>query len=104
MNGRPCEVCGSTAFLEVLCLQDYHLARCRACGLERLDPQPPDQVLASIYSKSYYEAWGLHLRPKLVHRVKTATFKRRLQSIPGLLPGSRVLDCGAATGILMELA
>ena len=70
-----------------------------------LDPQPDDPTLASIYQKEYYDAWGIQRDEDLTRAMKRATFARMLRPLRTRFPGTpRLLDCGAATGYLMEVA
>ena len=70
-----------------------------------LDPQPDDATLAGIYREEYYDAWGIQRDEEVTRSLKRATFARLLRPVLGLLPQSpRLLDCGAATGYLMEEA
>lgn len=102
MSERACEVCGGNAF-RLLFTKDAHgFQRCQSCGLERIDPPPTDAVLASIYGRHYYDAWGLQEDAHSVTRLKRATFDRRMKLLRDLPRGAAVLDCGAATGLGME--
>jgi SAM-dependent methyltransferase len=99
---RTCEVCGSAHFQAFGDKDGHHFTRCASCGLERIDPQPTDEVLAKIYGEHYYDAWGLQTDRSAVEQIKRSTFRRVLR---GLGSGSgRLLDCGAATGFLMREA
>jgi 2-polyprenyl-3-methyl-5-hydroxy-6-metoxy-1,4-benzoquinol methylase len=70
-----------------------------------LDPQPDDPTLASIYQREYYDAWGIQRDEDLTRAMKRATFARLLRPLRSLFSGTpRLLDCGAATGYLMEEA
>jgi 2-polyprenyl-3-methyl-5-hydroxy-6-metoxy-1,4-benzoquinol methylase len=98
-----CYVCGSA--LKLLFRQyGYSFWACTACGVECIAPQPDDVVLARIYRESYYDAWGLKDSQALVKRLKQDSFSHYLQVLGELPSGSRLLDCGAATGFLAELA
>jgi 2-polyprenyl-3-methyl-5-hydroxy-6-metoxy-1,4-benzoquinol methylase len=101
---RVCEVCSGTEFTSLF-EKDQHLwVRCERCSLERIDPQPTDSTLTAIYGKHYYDAWGLHNDTATVSLLKKATFAYVLDQLPHLPSGSKLLDCGAATGFLLELA
>ena len=102
--GRPCPVCAATRWREVSFRLGFPLLRCAKCGLEILHPQPPDAVLAQIYGQEYYKAWGLEKEEAAVREQKLATFALRLRLLGPLPQGTRILDCGAATGYLMEAA
>lgn len=103
MNFRPCEACSGTRFEKRFSKLEHEFFRCLDCGLERIDPQPSDATLAAIYGKHYYDAWGLHGQEDVVRSLKKSTFRRNLEAIPAPKRG-KLLDCGAATGFLMEVA
>ena len=100
---RVCEVCGGGSFRRLFDKHGHHFARCKTCGLERIDPQPSDETLGTIYGKHYYNAWGLHEDEAAVRKQKKATFGFVLDAIGPLPPRAKVLDLGAATGFLMEV-
>jgi SAM-dependent methyltransferase len=104
MSVHPCEICGERSFVTMFQRDGHGFVRCRNCQLERIDPQPTDAELGAIYGQRYYDAWGLAEDAGAVGRLKRATFARGLKLLRGLPPGARVLDCGAATGLLMEAA
>jgi 2-polyprenyl-3-methyl-5-hydroxy-6-metoxy-1,4-benzoquinol methylase len=101
---RRCEVCSGGAFTALFDKDDHHFERCASCGLERIDPQPTDETLARIYGKHYYDAWGLADDEATVGKLKRATFAYVLDQLPPKPPGAKLLDCGAATGFLLEIA
>lgn len=68
------------------------------------DPPPSDQTLAAIYGQHYYDAWGLDHDAETVGRLKRKTFGFLFDRLPSLQRGSKVLDCGAATGFLLDVA
>jgi len=104
MMERPCEACRSTQFSPLFDRYEHHFTRCRECGLERIDPQPTDATLGQIYGKHYYDAWGLEKDGDTVAQLKKRTFGHLLDQLPPPRPGDKLLDLGAATGFLMELA
>ena len=80
---------------------------CRKCGLEQIAPQPDDQTLAGIYDASYFAHYQNTVDPQIVRAMKRATYTRQLTRLcakPTGRPRGRLLDCGAATGFLCELA
>jgi 2-polyprenyl-3-methyl-5-hydroxy-6-metoxy-1,4-benzoquinol methylase len=86
-------------------LRGYPLKRCEGCGLQTLDPQPDDETLSQIYRQEYYDAWGIQDDEATTRDMKRATFERLIRPIrTGLGEKPRLLDCGAATGYLMEVA
>ncbi len=102
--GAACEVCESSDFRPMFDKADHHFVRCTICGLERISPQPTDETLAKIYGAHYYDAWGLHDDEATVATLKKGTFKFVLGKLGPARPGAKLLDCGAATGFLLEVA
>ena len=103
-SGRPCPVCDASRWREGSARLGFPLLRCAECGLGMQHPQPPAAVLARIYGQEYYRAWGLEKEEAAVRQQKLATFAMRLRRLGPLPQGARILDCGAATGHLMEAA
>lgn len=83
---------------------DHHFTRCAECGLERISPQPSNETLAKIYGAHYYDAWGLHDNEDTVAKLKKRTFRYVLDKLGAVPPAAKLLDCGAATGFLLEVA
>jgi len=80
---------------------------CEKCGLWYRIPRPDLAELAEIYNKDYYRSWGMYDNEKSVHETKTAIFTPILDQLENLIPCppvKRLLDVGAATGILLEVA
>jgi len=101
---RQCEVCGGLTFGPVGSKHGYSFERCVECGLERIEPAPTDEVLARIYGEHYYDAWGLKEGHDAVAEIKRGTFRRVVKGAGALPRGAKVLDLGAATGFLLEVA
>lgn len=101
---RPCEVCDGENFSTFGEKEGHSFARCETCGLERIDPAPTDETLAKIYGEHYYDAWGLKKDHDAVAKIKKSTFERVVGGAGKLKPNARILDLGAATGFLMEVA
>src|SRR4051812_31024213 len=104
-----CPVCGGTRepgrLRDFRVLKGYPLKRCEWCGVQLLDPQPDDPTLASIFPRGDYDAWGIQRDEELTRAMKRATFGRILRPVRERSPGTpKLLDCGAATGYLMEEA
>lgn len=99
-----CEVCSSTSSDPMFDKHEHHFVRCTGCGLERIAPQPTDDTLAKIYGAHYYDAWGLHDNEGTVAELKRRTFRYVLGKLGAVEHGAKLLDCGAATGFLLEVA
>lgn len=101
---RPCSVCSSLRFSTLFGKDNHTFVRCEECALERIDPPPSDETLAAIYGDHYYDAWGLRTNEQSVAQLKKATFSDLFDRLPPATPGARLVDCGAATGYLLEVA
>lgn len=99
-----CEVCASPKSEPLFDKLEHHFVRCEDCGLESISPQPSDETLAKIYGAHYYDAWGLSTNEDAVALLKKRTFKYVLDKVGAAAAGARLLDCGAATGFLLEVA
>jgi 2-polyprenyl-3-methyl-5-hydroxy-6-metoxy-1,4-benzoquinol methylase len=97
-------MCSSTDEIPMFDKLEHHFVRCGECGLERISPQPAETTLAQIYGEHYYDAWGLHDDVQTVAKLKRRTFERVLAKLPHPSRGTKLLDCGAATGFLLEVA
>lgn len=95
-----CSICGSSLKL-IFQRSACCFWACSVCGIERIYPQPDDAVLARIYGE-HYDAWRLKEAEGVVKRMRQAAFSRALQVLGRLPPSARLLDCGAATGFLVE--
>jgi len=101
-----CIVCGLSDRLTVVESRfGGQILRCSRCAHEFLYPQPSDDRLTEIYSKEYFHTWGINDHEGNVQRLKKKTFGLRFDILNGKLnPGDPVLDCGCATGYLLEVA
>jgi 2-polyprenyl-3-methyl-5-hydroxy-6-metoxy-1,4-benzoquinol methylase len=78
---------------------------CRRCSLQFLWPQPFDDRLKIIYEEVYFETWGIKNQETMVKELKKKTFRSRFKLIEKeLKQGDHILDCGCATGYLLEVA
>lgn len=107
IDTSTCPACGPNGGANLLAgtVKTHPLMRCPTCGLQRLDPQPDDRTLTEIYQREYYDAWGIREDAESTRALKRATFASLLIGLPtqpGVTP--KLLDCGAATGYLMEEA
>lgn len=99
-----CIVCGNTIHRLFMVRDSRNYYRCTDCKLESIYPQPTDEELESIYTESYYDAWGIAEGEQNIMILKKATFQNHLSHIQDHLPpDARILDCGCATGYFLEL-
>jgi SAM-dependent methyltransferase len=105
MTYHPCEICGNSSFKKLFSKEGNAFFQCTSCHLIRIDPQPTDAVLMSIYGSEYYKkAWGTQSGADRVYELKKGTFHKHVFSRVQLPSSARVLDCGAAFGALMDAA
>ncbi len=99
-------ICGADVEPRYLfAIDGYHHWRCRRCGLVINHPQPSDEVLAQIYSDSYFDVTGRSVNPEGARQAKIKTFQRNYRWVADRLPrGAKVLDIGAGEGFAMEVA
>lgn len=98
-----CYVCASPMQVK-LARADYPIWSCPACKFECTYPQPDDTVLAHIYEDRYFDFYVSGNPPAALRSMKQASYARFLAACGALLPGCRLLDCGASTGSMIELA
>lgn len=104
-----CPICRGVATNSHLVVRAGTLATCGQCGLWYRVPRPDAGELAKIYNKDYYTSWGLHEDENMVWVSKKTTFSGLLCHIQKLLGSEndrsiRLLDVGAATGMLLRAA
>lgn len=104
-----CPICGGPAVRQRVVVRAGAVASCGVCGSWYRVPRPTLDELRSIYDRSYYDAWGLHRDAAITEATKRATFGPLLDRLTRLMPdgrgeGRRILDVGAATGSLLQLA
>lgn len=105
----PCPVCGAKAGKTRRVVRAELVATCSACGCWYRHPRPTAGELSKIYDKSYYNSWGMHDNAQAVLQAKQATFAPLLAAAesavsPALPRPWNILDVGAATGLLLDLA
>lgn len=102
-NSPACEIC-EAPMQPLFDKKDCHYEKCPQCKLVRIFPQPTDAQLSALYDTDYYVPWGDEstFRP-----LKKKTFDKILTQLLRFLDcgqGKKLLDIGAATGVLMEEA
>lgn len=104
-SARLCEVCGGVSFTPLPNRRQVPLSRCQECGLWRCTTIPSPDDLAKIYTRDYYQSWGLETHWASVERMKRQTFGRLLETVARFhsAKGS-LLDIGCAVGFLMAEA
>lgn len=102
-----CPICGGAAVAQREVLRAGAVGECGSCGAWFRVPRPTLDDLLKIYGQGYYDAWGLDQGEAIAETTKKATFApllRRLTAVVEKRDGRRLLDVGAATGLLLEVA
>ena len=104
---EPCPVCEGPPGAVRCVVRAGKVACCSDCGSWYRVPRPTEAQLAELYNKGYYDAWGIEQDDEIARITKRATFRPLLQRAEKLItapPKARILDVGAATGLLLEMA
>ena len=100
----PCALCGGTDLRTCLHHADGRLARCRACGLVRVEPLPPPGLALGQYDASYFRGDVGYRDYVAEEAVFRAEFRRRLSTMRAAGARGRLLDVGAASGAFLAEA
>ncbi|HUW82593.1 MAG TPA: class I SAM-dependent methyltransferase [Phycisphaerae bacterium] len=104
----PCPVCGDVPVRRHCVVRAGAVAVCGACGTWYRVPRPTCDDLAGIYDCQYYDPWGIDHDEAISLSTKAATFLPMLRHMEVLRASRggarRLLDVGAATGVLLLLA
>jgi len=102
-----CPMCGAKGGKARRVVRAGDVMACRGCGGWYRVPRPSREELGGIYTRDYYNSWGLQENEASVEATKRATFAPVLDRIEekiGRPARGRLLDVGAATGILLGAA
>lgn len=100
-----CYLCGKLMRYK-FAKEGHPIFRCAACSLECIHPQLDDAQLSAIYDRSYFEIYGNGEDHALIafRRMKQLSFESFMRLTGPVHPGSRLVDCGAGTGFLIDWA
>ncbi len=106
---EDCPVCGERPSRATEVDRAGRVAVCGSCGSWYRVPRPTPDELAKIYTQEYYDAWGLNRDETIAEETKLATFDALLRTLEGQTGEPedrrpRLLDVGAATGLLLAAA
>lgn len=104
-----CPVCGGKASKTKCVVRAGKVAICEDCDSWYRVPRPSLSELKNIYTKEYYDPWGMSDNEESVKSTKYSTFSPILDHLEKLYSGKtcgkvKILDVGAATGLLLETA
>lgn len=101
MSAR-CLLCGATEARPLFVKGSKTFLRCRACGLEWLDPMPTPEEIDRYYEWAYRE--GIYAPYAEAGEIRRLIAEHRLGVIRPLARAGRWLDVGCATGHFVEAA
>ena len=102
-----CPICQSKSVALKFCLTtENFIYACKSCKTEFIHPQLNEEKLKELYSKKYYDAWGVsgNTEEKVVRKMKMTTFNLYLDTIKKYKTGGKILDIGCATGYFLDAA
>jgi len=100
-----CIVCGAWEAARPFPNELPWLAKCPACGLAAVHPQPSDAELAQVYDEDYYRTFGYDEKLASAYRaIKQRTAEWFLKSAEGVFRGGRLLDVGSGLGDMLAVA
>ncbi|HUE17286.1 MAG TPA: class I SAM-dependent methyltransferase [Planctomycetaceae bacterium] len=99
-----CPVCGSELARPRFLIpgSPLRVVDCTECGLGRLHPQPPREMIDCFYPPSYYGITGAKFVPMVEALVRLVGARHVRMLSRGLPPGARVLDVGCGRGVLLS--
>lgn len=85
---------------------EFTLVQCEECGLIRQDPQPEWEFLEAYYPQDYAAFEPIiDTEPTLIKRFdRRYGMWKRLKAVERVVPGGKLLDVGAGTGIFLAEA
>src|SRR5262249_43604007 len=103
-HAPPCYLCGKQMHYK-FAKDEHPIFRCPACVLECIHPQPDDAALAALYDRSYFDIYAdsPDKEQSSFRQMKQRSFQSFIRLIAPVQPGSRLVDCGAGTGFLIDL-
>ena len=99
MQHRSCPICAGRKIAYAFSHDGYRVCRCDDCTFLFVNPQPPDEVLATIYNETYFIG-SIAGESAIAQDVKRATARHYLQLMTlygGPLRG-RLLEIGCGRG------
>ena len=111
LEDANCGLCGSAdnnlVAVQHLFGEDFHVVRCRSCGLIRTNPRPTAEWKSHFYDPQYNALPELHGRDFIYapEDDRLPSYRRLLQFVKGRMrSGGRLIDVGAASGVFVKMA
>ncbi len=95
-----CPICCGNEIVEQLQVSVYKVFRCSECHVEFLDPQPAPEILAKVYSASYFFSEREGVSETDVLRLKRRTAELYINKLLSMRDGQRgrLLEIGCGSG------
>ncbi len=95
-----CPICESCRLYFLMEREGYRVERCHDCGFQMTNPQPEDEMLAAIYSSTYFLGDQTTDTTEKIARMKQATARRYLKDIARYRgrTGGLLLEIGCGHG------
>ena len=108
-----CKVCGSdsiSGFGKVTngnypadFLEKYTILNCEECLFKFIYPTPTDEAINFIYSGTEYSQWEIVDKTNKTISTRYLNFKYYAEIISTYKKSGKVLDCGCATGLFLDI-
>ncbi len=111
LEDANCGLCGSSendlVVVQHLFREDFHVVRCKSCGLIRTNPRPTAEWKARFYDPRCNALPELHGRDFIYapEADRLPSYRRLLQFVKKRMrPGGVLIDVGAASGTFVKMA
>lgn len=84
-------------------LKKFFLFKCKQCSFKFIHPSPSNSELDYIYSSQEYSQWENPDNKNKLHSSRYLNFDYYSKIIQKFKKKGRILDCGCATGLLLDI-
>ena len=99
-----CYICGSDKIKSLYDFMEIKIMECKSCRVNFLNPFPDYEKIKSIYTKEYYNSWGINNNTESLSKMKKTTARNWLDKVCKYKKSGKLLDVGCAMGYFMETA
>jgi 2-polyprenyl-3-methyl-5-hydroxy-6-metoxy-1,4-benzoquinol methylase len=102
VSTSPCFICKGDRFHTLFTKGKQEYVRCAGCGVVVVDPLPASVDLRAFYDRDYKENTGGGWALAAQEQMARATARYRLNVVRAHAHGTRWLDVGCSTGLLLD--